>query len=191
MALSHTHTHAHRHTLNWICKIFWGRNSKGETPRKTSAKAESVSSCHSVRSLALWITPKSTVFYGQVCVAATLPQLFPLPPPDFLSWTHTNYQVAVNCILRLWSAQLLLVLVASQWNQSYINCTNNSAHSLCNGQAYSTPLTPFTQPPLPLAAPLAQLSCSQAEDKGAWNDNQSQKNHHFAADRNASQNRQR
>lgn len=88
-------------------------------------------------------------------------------------------------------AQLLLVLVASQWNQSYINCTNNSAHSLCNGQASSSPLPPFTQPPLPLAAPLAQLSCSQAEDKGAWNDNQSQKNHHFAADRNASQNRQR
>lgn len=143
MALSHTHTHAHRHTLKWICKIFWWRNSKGETPRKASAKAESVSSCHSVRSLALWITPKSTVFYGQVCVAATLPQLSSFPPPYFLYWTHTNYQVAVNCILRLCSAQLLLALVASQWNQSYINCTNNSAHSLCNGQASSTPLTPL------------------------------------------------
>lgn len=65
------------------------------------------------------------------------------PPPCILFRTHTNYQVAVNCILRLCSAQLLLALVASQWNQSYINCTNNSAHSLCNGQASSTPLTPL------------------------------------------------
>lgn len=107
-----------------------------------SEKAESVSSCHSVRSLALWITPKSTVFYGQVCVAATLPHR-PPTPPYILSCAHTNYQVAVNCILRLCSAQLLLILVASQWNQSYINCTNNSAHSLCNGQASSTSLPPF------------------------------------------------